>query len=101
MSDMNIKTKLENGITISTIYALDVKMWETALFIKDKWLVAERYENESRALEGHEKWAKHATENPELDISKENEKFFNEWKELTQESKSVYVPIYKYLPRIP
>jgi hypothetical protein len=43
-------------IEVSTVYAHDINMYETALIDSDGAHPVERYDSEEEALEGHKKW---------------------------------------------
>jgi hypothetical protein len=53
------------GITVSTIYAVDVERYETAILDAEEAIVVERYTTSEEAIRGHSRWCEWARTAPD------------------------------------
>lgn len=66
-----LNNKLDNGIIVDTVLAADTELWETGIKKPDyKWIIVEQYEDAEKAAEGHNKWVKLLSEEPDFPIKR-------------------------------
>lgn len=67
----HITTELYDNTIVDTCLPSDTDIWETGIRrsnIENKWIIADQYENEEKAKEGHKKWVNILSDYPDYPL---------------------------------